>query len=103
MPLDPLTPLLLPPRLPLVALRPLLPVGPQSIFDCATEPLPALSLLLRAELLVLPVLSLELLLLELELPLPFDRPGSNAASGQSALERALLLLRPDVLPEFPSP
>jgi len=52
---------------------------------------------------VLPVLSLELLLLELELPLPFDRPGSNAASGQSALERALLLLRPDVLPEFPSP
>ena len=102
MPLDPLTPLLLPPRLPLVPLRPLLPVGPQSIFDCATEPLPALSLLLRAELLVLPVLSLELLLLELELPLPFDRPGSNAASGQSALERALLL-RPDVLPEFPAP
>ena len=51
---------------------------------------------------MLPVLSLELLLLELELPLPFDRPGSNAASGQSALERALLL-RPDVLPEFPAP
>jgi hypothetical protein len=69
--------------------------------DCAREPLPALPL--RPELLALPELPLELLLLELELPLPLDPlPDAILPSGQSALERALLLpLRPDVLPELP--
>jgi hypothetical protein len=72
------------------------------MLDCAKEPLPALPPL-RPELLVLPVLPLELLLLELELPLPVDPlPEAILPSGQSALERALLLpLRPDVLPELP--
>jgi hypothetical protein len=53
---------------------------------------------------VLPVLPLELLLLELELPLPVaPLPEAILPSGQSALERALLLpLRPDVLPELPT-
>lgn len=69
--------------------------------DCAKEPLPALPPL-RPELLALPVLPPELLLLELELPLPVEPlPEAILPSGQSALERALLLpLRP-VLPELP--
>ena len=69
--------------------------------DCAREPLPALPL--RPKLLALPVLPLELLLLELELPLPLEPlPEAILPSGQSALERALLLpLRPDVLPDVP--
>jgi hypothetical protein len=113
-PLLPALPLLLPPRplplelplrplLPLLPLPvPVLPIGGQSILDCAKEPLPALPAL-RPELLVLPVLPLELLLLELELPLPVDPlPEAILPSGQSALERVLLLpLRPDVLPELP--
>src|SRR5690349_24319135 len=99
-PLLPVLPLLPPPRLPLeLPLRPLLPVlplpvpvfpiGGQSILDCAKEPLP--------------VLPPELLLLELELPLPVEPlPEAILPSGQSALERALLLpLRSDVLPDFP--
>ena len=113
-PLLPVLPLLLPPRpllelplrplLPVVPLPvPVLPIGGQSILDCANEPLPALPPL-RAELLVLPVLPLELLLVELELPVPVDPlPEAILPSGQSALERALLLpLRPDVLPELPT-
>jgi len=111
MPLDPVPPLL-PPKLPLVPLPlrglpvlpvpvPELPTGGQSILDCAREPLPALPL--RPELLALPVLPLELLLVELELALPLEPlPEAILPSGQSALERALLLpLRPDMLPEFP--
>lgn len=116
LPLDPLLlpvlPLLLPPRPLELPLRPLLPVlplpvpvlpiGGQSIFDCAKEPLSALPPL-RPELLVLPALPLELLLLELELPLPVEPlPEAILPSGQSALERELLLpLFPEVLPELP--
>jgi hypothetical protein len=100
-PMPPLLPLPLRPLLPVPMPVPVLPAGGQSILDCAREPLPALPL--RPELLVLPVFPLELLLLELELPLPVEPlPEAILPSGQSALERALLLpLRSDVLPDFP--